>query len=213
MFEGFEHVQVQTSDPECTINLRWRLGSCPAAARQTRSRWRCGTDAPRLARDFTVGSTRSSWPSIQQEASMLIVDSQIHIWQNGKMSAQHRQIPTYSVDDALAEMASAGVDAAVIHPPSSLGEAVNVLAVEAARLPEVRPGISISARIARTSLARASGMLGFGSPSTSPTRRPGGRMARSTGSGRLARKPDCPSGSWPVGTWRRWRGSPSGTPV
>src|SRR6266705_3272419 len=64
---------------------------------------------------------------------MLIVDSQIHLWQNGKMSAQHRQIPTYSVDDALAEMGSAGVDCAVIHPPSSLGEAVNVLAVEAAR--------------------------------------------------------------------------------
>src|SRR3989441_8617653 len=64
---------------------------------------------------------------------MLIVDSQIHLWQNGKMSAQHRQIPSFSVDDALAEMASAGVDCAVIHPPSSLGEAVNVLAVEAAR--------------------------------------------------------------------------------
>ena len=40
---------------------------------------------------------------------MLIVDSQIHIWQNGKMSAHHRQIPTYSIDDALAEMAQAGV--------------------------------------------------------------------------------------------------------
>ena len=64
---------------------------------------------------------------------MLIVDSQIHLWQNGKMSAHHRQIPTYSADDALAEMASAGVDAAVIHPPSALGEAVNVLAVEAVR--------------------------------------------------------------------------------
>jgi predicted TIM-barrel fold metal-dependent hydrolase len=64
---------------------------------------------------------------------MLIVDSQIHLWQNGKMSVHHRQIPTYSVDDALAEMASAGVDCAVIHPPSSLGEAVNVLAVEAVR--------------------------------------------------------------------------------
>jgi predicted TIM-barrel fold metal-dependent hydrolase len=65
---------------------------------------------------------------------MLIVDSQIHIWENGKMSAHHRQIPTYSIDDALAEMASAGVDAAVIHPPSSLGEAVNELAVKAVRL-------------------------------------------------------------------------------
>src|SRR5256885_13897149 len=64
---------------------------------------------------------------------MLIVDSQIHLWQNAKMSAHHRQIPTYSVDDALAEMAGAGVDCAVIHPPSALGEAVNVLAVEAVR--------------------------------------------------------------------------------
>ena len=64
---------------------------------------------------------------------MLIVDSQIHIWQNGKMSAHHRQIPTYSIDDAVAEMASAGVDCAVIHPPSSLGEAVNTYAVEAVR--------------------------------------------------------------------------------
>ena len=64
---------------------------------------------------------------------MLIVDSQIHLWENARMSSQHRQIPTYSVDDALKEMAEAGVDAAVIHPPSTLGEAVNVQAVEAVR--------------------------------------------------------------------------------
>jgi hypothetical protein len=31
---------------------------------------------------------------------MLIVDSQIHLWQNGRMSAHHCQIPTYSVDNA-----------------------------------------------------------------------------------------------------------------
>ncbi len=64
---------------------------------------------------------------------MQIVDAQIHLWENATMSAQHRQIPTYSMDDALQEMAQAGVDAAVLHPPSTLGEAVNVLAVEAAR--------------------------------------------------------------------------------
>lgn len=64
---------------------------------------------------------------------MLIVDSQIHIWKNGKMSPQHRQIPTFSADDALAEMAAAGVDCAVIHPPSALGEAANELAIEAVR--------------------------------------------------------------------------------
>src|SRR5450759_948404 len=72
---------------------------------------------------------------------MLIVDSQIHIWENGKMSPHHRQIPTYSIDDALAEMASAGVDAAVIHPPSSLGEAVNELAFKAVRLHPDKFGI------------------------------------------------------------------------
>jgi predicted TIM-barrel fold metal-dependent hydrolase len=64
---------------------------------------------------------------------MLIVDSHIHIWENAKMSAHHRQIPTYDVNDALKEMAGAGVDAAVLHPPSTLGEAVNVQAVEAAK--------------------------------------------------------------------------------
>jgi predicted TIM-barrel fold metal-dependent hydrolase len=62
---------------------------------------------------------------------MQIVDSQIHLWENARMSPQHRQIPTYNVDDPLAEMASAGVDAAVIHPPSTLGEAVNRQAVAA----------------------------------------------------------------------------------
>jgi hypothetical protein len=64
---------------------------------------------------------------------VLIVDSQIHIWENDRMSPQHRQIPTYSKDDALKKMAEAGVDGAVIHPPSTLGEKVNVLAVEAVR--------------------------------------------------------------------------------
>jgi predicted TIM-barrel fold metal-dependent hydrolase len=64
---------------------------------------------------------------------MLIVDSQIHLWQNGKMSPHHRQDPTYSADDALAEMATAGVDCAVIHPPSAFGEPANALAVEAVK--------------------------------------------------------------------------------
>ncbi len=64
---------------------------------------------------------------------MFIVDSQIHIWENAKMSAHHRQIPTYDVNDALKEMKEAGVDAAVLHPPSTLGEAMNVLSVEAAK--------------------------------------------------------------------------------
>ena len=62
---------------------------------------------------------------------MLIVDSQIHIWRNGRMSAHHRQVSSFLVDEALAEMAAAGVDCAVLHPPSALGDDVNVQAVEA----------------------------------------------------------------------------------
>jgi predicted TIM-barrel fold metal-dependent hydrolase len=64
---------------------------------------------------------------------MFIVDSQIHLWEDARMSGQHRQIPTYDVNDALAEMAAAGVDAAVIHPPSTLGEKVNEIAVAAVK--------------------------------------------------------------------------------
>jgi predicted TIM-barrel fold metal-dependent hydrolase len=64
---------------------------------------------------------------------MFIVDSQIHLWENAKMSAHHRQIPTYDVNDALKEMEGAGVDAAVLHPPSTLGEKVNEIAVEAVK--------------------------------------------------------------------------------
>ena len=62
---------------------------------------------------------------------MLIVDSQIHIWKNGRMSSHHRQVDNYTMEEALAEMAGAGVDCAVIHPPSALGDANNALAVEA----------------------------------------------------------------------------------
>src|ERR1700680_436621 len=65
--------------------------------------------------------------------AMLIVDSQIHIWKDSKMSAHHRQIPTYSKEDALKEMSEAGVDAAVLHPPSTLGEEMNTLSVEAGK--------------------------------------------------------------------------------
>ncbi len=62
---------------------------------------------------------------------MLIVDSQIHIWNSGRMVAHHRQDPAYSYNDALAEMDAAGVDAAVIHPPGSIGEHMNAYAIEA----------------------------------------------------------------------------------
>ena len=74
---------------------------------------------------------------------MLIVDSQIHIWKDSKMSAHHRQIPTYSKEDALKEMAEAGVDAAVLHPPSTLGEAMNTPSFIRKRCSKTIPAITM----------------------------------------------------------------------
>ena len=65
---------------------------------------------------------------------MLIVDAQVHIWANGKpTNPNHRQVASFSKDELLKEMDEAGVDAAVIHPPSSWDPNANELAVEAAR--------------------------------------------------------------------------------
>ena len=62
---------------------------------------------------------------------MMIADAQIHLWEKGKPSPQHRQLP-FSKDQALAAMDEAGVDRALIHPvlwdPDS-----NELAVQAVR--------------------------------------------------------------------------------
>ena len=51
---------------------------------------------------------------------MLVVDSQVHIWENFMLPPIHRQRETYSKDDLLAEMATAGVDAVLLHPPGSI---------------------------------------------------------------------------------------------
>ncbi len=62
---------------------------------------------------------------------MLIVDGQIHLWENGMPSPPDRQEP-YSAQQAIAAMDEAGVDRALIHPvlwdPDS-----NELAIEAVR--------------------------------------------------------------------------------
>ena len=62
---------------------------------------------------------------------MMIVDAQIHLWEKGTPSPQHRQTP-YLMDEAIAAMDEAGVDRALIHPvlwdPDS-----NELAVQAVR--------------------------------------------------------------------------------
>ncbi|PYM92575.1 MAG: alpha/beta hydrolase, partial [Candidatus Rokuibacteriota bacterium] len=56
MFEGFKHIQVQTSDPECAINLRYGGSGPPVLLLHgnplTLVTWHL--IAPRLAKDFTV---------------------------------------------------------------------------------------------------------------------------------------------------------------
>ena len=70
---------------------------------------------------------------------MLIVDAQVHIWgadtperpwPEGNAHRAHRPVP-FTKDDLLAEMAAAGVDRAIIVPPSWEGDR-NDLALAAA---------------------------------------------------------------------------------
>jgi predicted TIM-barrel fold metal-dependent hydrolase len=48
---------------------------------------------------------------------MLIVDAQIHLWSKGLPILQRRTDP-YSDDQAIVDMDAAGIDAALVHPPS-----------------------------------------------------------------------------------------------
>jgi predicted TIM-barrel fold metal-dependent hydrolase len=63
---------------------------------------------------------------------MLIVDSQVHIWESGTPVAIHRQVSHYSKDELLHDMDEAGVDRVILHPPSWDPRA-NEIAIEAAR--------------------------------------------------------------------------------
>ncbi len=63
---------------------------------------------------------------------MQIVDAQVHIWSSGTPLAPHRQVSHHGVEELLREMAEAGVDALVNHPPSWDPRSDDV-AVEAAR--------------------------------------------------------------------------------
>ena len=63
---------------------------------------------------------------------MKIIDAQVHIWSSGKPSGIHRPVPVFSAEELLTGMDGAGVDAALIHPPS-WDPASNDMAVEAVR--------------------------------------------------------------------------------
>ncbi|MGZ8198504.1 MAG: amidohydrolase family protein [Burkholderiales bacterium] len=63
---------------------------------------------------------------------MLVVDSQVHIWESGTPVPVHRQVSHYTKDELLRDMDEAGVDAVILHPPSWDPRA-NEIALEAAR--------------------------------------------------------------------------------
>lgn len=63
---------------------------------------------------------------------MRITDAQVHIWSAGTSSGEHRKVPRLTAEELLAEMDAAGVDAAIIHPPSWDPNA-NTVAIEAVR--------------------------------------------------------------------------------
>ena len=62
---------------------------------------------------------------------MLIIDAQVHIWSGGTPSAHHRQTSVYTAEELITEMDAAGVNGAVLHPPSWDAHS-NEMAVEAA---------------------------------------------------------------------------------
>ena len=66
---------------------------------------------------------------------MKIVDAQVHIWgQTIKPpTGAHRKVSKFTAEELLKEMDEAGVDAALIHPPSSWDPDSNALAIEAAK--------------------------------------------------------------------------------
>jgi predicted TIM-barrel fold metal-dependent hydrolase len=62
---------------------------------------------------------------------MPIIDAQVHLWRKGKPSPQHQPEP-YLVEHAIRDMDAAGVDGAILHPPTSWDPDSNEQAVEAA---------------------------------------------------------------------------------
>jgi len=63
---------------------------------------------------------------------MPIIDAQVHLWRKGKANPPHQAAP-YLVADAIRDMEAAGVDGAILHPPTSWDPDSNEQAVDAAQ--------------------------------------------------------------------------------
>ncbi|HEY2876428.1 MAG TPA: amidohydrolase family protein [Reyranella sp.] len=66
---------------------------------------------------------------------MKIIDAQVHLWSQTVIPpvSNHRQVQSFSAEELLAEMAEAGVDGALIHPPFSWDPTSNALSIEACK--------------------------------------------------------------------------------
>lgn len=66
---------------------------------------------------------------------MKIIDAQVHIWSQTvtPTTGLHRKVEKFTAEELLREMDEAGVDAALIHPPSGWDPDANAVAIEAAR--------------------------------------------------------------------------------
>lgn len=67
---------------------------------------------------------------------MKIIDAQVHIWGKGVPGQDHRQVSSFTAEELLAEMAAAGVDGAVLHPPSWDADSNALSEAAAARYPD-----------------------------------------------------------------------------
>src|SRR3954471_14891964 len=93
----------------------------------------------------------------QDRVRAVIVDAHIHLWEKGTPRAAHRQAP-YSKDQALADMAVAGVDAAVIQPPAWDPDADRIAIEAASRYPKK---FSVLASFPLQEFKRQPGVLGL----------------------------------------------------
>ena len=66
---------------------------------------------------------------------MKIIDAQVHIWSQTVVptSGLHRKVQKFTAEELLKEMDEAGVDAALIHPPSGWDPDAQAMAIEAVK--------------------------------------------------------------------------------
>ena len=135
---------------------------------------------------------------------MPIVDAQVHLWGKGTTLPPHRATP-YLADEALRDMDAAGVDRAVLHPPSWDADS-NELSVEAARAHPDRFAILGRFALDRPGEPgagrRLEGPAGHARPAlyvpAAARRRAGRPTAPWTGCGRRRRRPACRWRCWPT---------------